>query len=216
MELSELSTISWWGIWVSSGVLAHIILPMAVARFGVSVVRLADPFMSCDGKYVGPPKGFQFNESGVEGLMKKTKEDLILAAKGRVLFWALFTNVLMLNIAFARNQAVSKGDSAVAAVIIPAAVIIAILAQIASKRIKGQRKNEDANHLEDGAACTLSSAPGSLGSFDGDMEARQSHANKDDDAPACPPKDFDIQVDSSRSSHFEDEKGSRRLGSNLA
>jgi len=204
LELSELSTISWWGIWVSSGVLAHIILPMAVSRFGVSVVRLADPFMSCDGKYVGPPKGFQFNESGVEGLMKKTKEDLILAAKGRVLFWALFTNVMMFNIAFARNQVVSKGDSIVAAVIIPAAVIIAILAQIASIRIKGQRKNED--------AMALSSAPGSLGSYDGDMEASQSHANKDDDAPACPPKDFDIQVDSSL---FEDVKGSSRLGSPL-
>lgn len=110
LELNELSTISWWDIWVSSGVIASILLSAAFARFGVSLAKLADPLMSCDGKYIGPPSNLRLSEPDLNSLMKEKREGLKLAAMGSVTFWGIVTNLLMLNIVVAMGNNDSGDD----------------------------------------------------------------------------------------------------------
>ena len=73
MKLNEASTISGWDIWISSGVISSILLSAGIATFGVYLVKLADPFMSCGGKYEGPPKNFNFQDSELSTLMEEKK-----------------------------------------------------------------------------------------------------------------------------------------------
>lgn len=62
LKLNEASTVSWWDVWIKSGVLASILLSAGVANLGVNLVNLADPLMICNGKYEGPPRNFDFQE----------------------------------------------------------------------------------------------------------------------------------------------------------
>ena len=96
--LDNTANINWWDIWISTGLLASIILKGCVANFGIALVQLADPFMQCDGKYVGPPRNFNFGQKEMAKLIAKCDHLLKNQAVGKVFFWGVFMNLLMLNI----------------------------------------------------------------------------------------------------------------------
>jgi len=110
MKLNEASTISGWDIWISSGVISSILLSAGIATFGVYLVKLADPFMSCGGKYEGPPKNFNFQDSELSTLMEEKKIALETSAMGGVAFWGVLTNLMMLNVVFGRNAGPTEED----------------------------------------------------------------------------------------------------------
>jgi hypothetical protein len=42
-------------LWITSGLLATFIVKIAITNFGVALLKLADPFCTCGGKYESPP-----------------------------------------------------------------------------------------------------------------------------------------------------------------
>lgn len=47
--------LSFWEIWIASGLLANLLIKIAIANFGVALLKLADPFCTCEGTYECPP-----------------------------------------------------------------------------------------------------------------------------------------------------------------
>jgi hypothetical protein len=144
IELSEASTITWWDVWIHSGVLASLLLSPVVANFGLGLAKLADPFMICDGKYEGPPSGFNFQDSEVIALMDEIGISMKISAFGRVVLWGIFLNVLLLNVILGKMEddeefAVTVEDAVVAGFILAISVVTVFVAaradRLLSKRI---------------------------------------------------------------------------------
>jgi hypothetical protein len=135
LDLSETSSISWWDVWIRSGILATILLSPAVANFGISLAKLADPLMTCDGKYEGPPKGYNYEISELDTLRERIIFSLKISATGRMIFWGLMVNGIVLNIVLGKERVDegpnSGGSDALIAVIILVLAIGAFL--VASK-----------------------------------------------------------------------------------
>ena len=126
MKLNAASTVSWWDVWISSGVLASILLSAGVANLGVSLVHLADPLMVCNGRYEGPPLNFNFQEQDVKALMREKIVGLKMSALGGVVFWGSFMNLLMLNIVLGKtneHRGDIQDDAAIGAILLPLSLL---------------------------------------------------------------------------------------------
>ncbi len=57
------SNLSFWQLWITSALLATLIVKVALTNFAIALLRYADPFSSCGGKYECPPSLSKQNQS---------------------------------------------------------------------------------------------------------------------------------------------------------
>jgi len=94
-----------WEIWFQSGLLAKLIVKVAIANFGVALFKCADPFSSCNGIYETPPNVNQKAQSP-EAIahLKKARIDMSDALKTiafkEALFWGMITNFSLSSLIF--------------------------------------------------------------------------------------------------------------------
>lgn len=104
------ATANFFDVWVKTGLFAMILVKISVANFGVSLLRFADPFSLCNGKYECPPERYSLD--GNTETLKKLKEDkeiILLSLGGRAaVFWGLVTNLSLINICI--SQIIAAGD----------------------------------------------------------------------------------------------------------
>ena len=89
--------LNWWELWMTSGLLASVLVKFSVANFGVALLKVADPFCVCDGAYESPPATINQDliEEGNEGetllhVDESIKETKIAVLKGVALRDCIF------------------------------------------------------------------------------------------------------------------------------
>jgi len=53
--VADESSLSFWELWIMSGLLASFFVKIAISNFGIALLKLADPFCICEGTYESPP-----------------------------------------------------------------------------------------------------------------------------------------------------------------
>ena len=94
------SDASFWDVWMRSGLLAMILIRLFIAVLGFWLLRLADPFSCCDGKYNSPPPRYSVadNEENLKEMKEDTVSALTFIARKQVIFYIVGTNIALLNL----------------------------------------------------------------------------------------------------------------------
>jgi hypothetical protein len=168
--LNESSDVSWWKIWISTGLLASILLKAGVAKFGIGLVQLADPFMVCDGKYIGPPStSFEDNDE-MKAVLKKKEYLLRITSFGTVFKSGFLMNLMMLNIILAGGpeEGIEGRDAAIGSFLIIVSLVPVAISFYASRLVTRKlllletaTKNEtgEEEHLGSGVGRRMLSEP---------------------------------------------------------
>lgn len=100
MEASETNT-SWWMLWIGTGLLARILIKVAVCNFGIALYRMADPLSICAGRFEWPSTRFKLADSTNKTLehVKREKSTIYkwVAVKATVL-WGLLMHICLINL----------------------------------------------------------------------------------------------------------------------
>lgn len=107
--------LSFWELWMTSGLLASLLVKISISIFGVALLKLADPFCICDGKYENPPEVINQDLHEEEGkdetflhVDNKVKENKVAALKAiafrESLIWGFFTNASLLSLIVASSS----------------------------------------------------------------------------------------------------------------
>jgi hypothetical protein len=110
---------NWWQIWISTGILAQLLIKVAVTNFCVNLYRLADPLSSCGGRFEWPPE-YLFrvradDQTSTENIASTSGMPMNMATKLRKrktislsiiafkwsMFWGILSNLCLLNLALA-------------------------------------------------------------------------------------------------------------------
>lgn len=106
--VADETDLSLWELWISSGLLANLLVKIAIANFGIALLKLADPFCICEGTYESPPTAAQ--KQGEEQEQPATsifvdnqvKADKAAALKAiamrESLIWGFITNSCLLSL----------------------------------------------------------------------------------------------------------------------
>lgn len=94
--------LNFWELWIASGLLANLVVKIAIAQFGVALLKVADPFTSCKGMYECPPTLNQNDgehELFVDGRVKEIKEAALrtLAIRESII-WGFISNSCLLSL----------------------------------------------------------------------------------------------------------------------
>ena len=97
-------------IWIRTGLFAMIFVKISIANFGVSLLRVADPFSLCNGTYESPPERYGLDENSAYLMnLKKEKEGILFGVGTRgAVFWGSLTNLSLINICI--SQLLAPGD----------------------------------------------------------------------------------------------------------
>mmetsp|Transcript_12749 Transcript_12749/g.18545 ORF Transcript_12749/g.18545 Transcript_12749/m.18545 type:complete len:247 (+) Transcript_12749:420-1160(+) len=100
--------LSVWELWISSGILTALILKFAITNFGLALLKLADPFCTCGGKYESPPMVINSdNEQDVEDnqslavteeVTKDKEAELYTIAIRQSIFWGFISNFCLVTL----------------------------------------------------------------------------------------------------------------------
>lgn len=99
-----------WDAWMETGILAVLCIRLSIAFLGYWLFRLADPFSTCGGKHLCPPKQYVLVEEdgcdSPEELKNKTEKALRKIALKQIIIYTIITNAALLNliIVVARNK----------------------------------------------------------------------------------------------------------------
>lgn len=127
--------LSWWELWISSGLLAGLVVKFFIANFGISLVKLADPFFVHDGKYESPPTSVKVSEEEGDAksllfVNEEITQNKIAALKAiafrEVIVWGVLTNLCLISLFVASMPNIdkfSKLDMIVTSVILAICVI---------------------------------------------------------------------------------------------
>mmetsp|Transcript_6658 Transcript_6658/g.7660 ORF Transcript_6658/g.7660 Transcript_6658/m.7660 type:complete len:350 (-) Transcript_6658:184-1233(-) len=107
--VAEETDISFWEAWIMSGLLANLLIKIAVTNFGVNLLKLADPFCTCGGTYECPPLVMTSDGDGnyyqeiasiiVDDAVKKDKASALhIIATRNTLIWGFITNSCLLSL----------------------------------------------------------------------------------------------------------------------
>lgn len=103
--IADESSLSYWELWVTSGLLAGLFVKVAISNFGISLLKLADPFFSCEGTYESPPCLNQKNNQGrvnafiVDEKVKQDKATELRAIATRdCVTWGFIANTCLLTL----------------------------------------------------------------------------------------------------------------------
>ncbi|GFH53869.1 hypothetical protein CTEN210_10345 [Chaetoceros tenuissimus] len=87
-------------VWFKTGILSMLSLRFFIAVFGFWLLRLADPFSSCDGRYLNPPKKYVLEES--DESLTEMKDNTLLALRSialkQVVLYIVITNLALINL----------------------------------------------------------------------------------------------------------------------
>ena len=89
-----------WDVWIKTGLLATFFVKIAMSNFAVALLRVADPFSICNGKFECPPERYSLLARTQDLLEMKEDKEAILTALGvrSAIFWGLLTNLSLVNI----------------------------------------------------------------------------------------------------------------------
>ncbi len=103
---SENMELNFWESWIKTGLLANLLVKIAITNFCVSLLNLADPFVTCGGTYESPPPMFnQDNDDTTAGgslftVGEDVKNDKAASLKAiavrQSLFWGVITNACLI------------------------------------------------------------------------------------------------------------------------
>lgn len=100
MEASEAET-NWWQLWVATGLLARILIKVAVCNFGIALYRMADPLSICAGRFEWPSARFQLPDSTSRTLEQVKREKSIVyqwVAFKAAIGWGILTHICLINL----------------------------------------------------------------------------------------------------------------------
>jgi len=136
MGLSD-AEVGWWQLWINTGFLSSLLLKVAMVNFGLALLRLADPFVLCGGRYVGLPKHCALSDTEAEKLMRSAEYRLCRTAFRLVLFWGVSLVLMVLNIVSTQAGTGDGKDATIAACLIPLAILLIIASLKMSQVIMG-------------------------------------------------------------------------------
>lgn len=91
----------WYDLWIASAFLATLLVKVAVANFGVSLMELADPFSVCAGEYLGlPVSSSTLNENRDQlwsAVLKSKRRSLFVASLSRTVCWGFVMHACLFN-----------------------------------------------------------------------------------------------------------------------
>lgn len=91
----------WYELWIGSAFLATLLVKVAVANFGLSLMELADPFVVCAGEYLGlPVASSSINENKDKlwaSVLKSKRRSLFVASLSRVVCWGFVMHACLFN-----------------------------------------------------------------------------------------------------------------------
>ena len=105
--VAEDTGLSFWELWIASGLVAKLIVQVAIINFGRALLKLADPFCVCNGTYESPPNdlGTGGNDKAavpliVDGkdLQDKKAGDLKALAIRETVIWGFLANSSLLSL----------------------------------------------------------------------------------------------------------------------
>jgi len=113
--------LSFWELWIQSGLLAVLLLKFVLANFGVALLKMADPFFVCNGEYESPPEVIDGDlteeQEGNErrtllnvnvGMKNKKIAALKTVALRECLVWGLLTNLSLVCLVIASSSNLDK------------------------------------------------------------------------------------------------------------
>lgn len=116
------SKTDWYNLWIASGFLAMLVVKVAMANFGVSLMLLADCFCGCQGEYLWMPMSLVPEGSKaksqtsrraestttsssaspptqlIEKWFEKKRRALFVGALSKTFFWGLLVHLCMVNL----------------------------------------------------------------------------------------------------------------------
>jgi hypothetical protein len=134
LEAPEMNA-DWYDLWVASGFLATLLVKIAVANFGLSLMKLADPFVVCAGEFLWMPTEFGMDIQSADGQRERVLLDSLggrgqslapsvlqqwYASKRRALFhiglskaflWGLLMHLSLVNLFFAVYDEIGENSS---------------------------------------------------------------------------------------------------------
>ena len=109
--VAEDTGLSFWELWIASGLVAKLIVQVAIINFGLALLKLADPFCVCDGTYESPPNDMGTGESDeaavsliaddkdLQNKITETKaDDLKALAIRETVIWGFLANSSLLSL----------------------------------------------------------------------------------------------------------------------
>jgi len=132
--------VSLYQMWLQSGLLATLLIKFAMTNFAVGLLKLADPFVVCNGHFMWIPAKFGLGLHGVDktGLFeqfKKTKETALFNITLRTLVvWGLLLHFCLYSLMFAAysgsssTQSVKSDDIAVLLICLGISIFVVLAA----------------------------------------------------------------------------------------
>jgi hypothetical protein len=113
------SDVGGFDMWISSGLLATFLIKFAMTNYSLGLLKLADPFVICAGKFLWIPRKFGLGVAGTERdelflQFKRTKLASVWAINLReAIVWSVITHLLLLNLmksTYSSSNSVSQGE----------------------------------------------------------------------------------------------------------
>ncbi len=143
--VAEDSGLNFWELWIMSGLLANLIIKIAIANYGVALLRLADPFCSCQGTYECPPTlcndaGDEANQLIVDDEIRDIKAaELRAVALRDTIIWGGITNsclMALFAVAVSNLEEFTNEDYTLFGTILTISVVAPILFVSLAKKLK--------------------------------------------------------------------------------
>ena len=109
-KMAASAGISWWSLWISSGLLSAMLVKTFTANFAVSILRLADPMTYCGGQFEGPPNSQDFVAS--ESLRTRCEKNLTMIGLRKCVIWGFLSNLCLINMVTSAFHTAEDNDEA--------------------------------------------------------------------------------------------------------
>jgi len=95
---------NWFQLWIASGVVATLVVKIAVANYGLSLMTLADPFVVCAGEFLASPE--YITRSGestedpslVKHWMRSKMNSIRYICMSQTIFWGAIVHLSLVNL----------------------------------------------------------------------------------------------------------------------
>ena len=147
-------------LWLQSGLLAALVIKAVLANFVIALLKVADPFVVCNGEFLWIPAKFGLGLGGLDmaelfANFKTTKEASMFYINLRdLLFWGLIMHLALWNLMSSaytdsEKNGVTDEDIAVMKAAIIVAVVVATLGLTAVMflRVKKRRDRQKVKEL---------------------------------------------------------------------
>jgi len=140
--IADDANITFWKVWIASGLLASILIKFAITNFGIALLKLADPFSLFGGMYECPPLSALGKHSDTEAqkrtaavlfvdkdVQDKREEAFKAIAIRESIVWGIITNLSLMSLivsTVADMESFEELDKAIFAVIVSITLVLPI------------------------------------------------------------------------------------------